>query len=158
MIAQLQNEVADLATSERIETGHRLVEEDDLGVIDERLRDADALHHALRELAQLQPPLGPDADTVERSGDTLLAIGGVVAEKLAEILEQFLGGQVVVEVGVFGKVADPLARRDVADRLAKNLGAPRRREDELHQQLQRGRLAGAVRSQKAEHLARLDRE
>ena len=56
-----------------------------------------------RELAQLQPALGPDADTVERGGDTLLAIGGGVAEELAEILEQFLGGQVVVEVGVSGR-------------------------------------------------------
>ena len=70
LIAQLQNQVADLAASERIETRHRLVEEDDLGIVDERLRDADALHHALRELAQLQPPLGADADAVERSGAT----------------------------------------------------------------------------------------
>ena len=86
------------------------------------------------------------------------AIGGGVAEQLAKYVEQLLGGQVVVEVGVFGKVADALARRDVADGLAENLGAARRRENELHQQLQRRRLARAVRSEKAEHLARLDRE
>ena len=36
------------------------------GLVDERLRDADALQHALRELAQLQPPLGADADFVEQ--------------------------------------------------------------------------------------------
>ena len=48
--------------------------------------------------------------------------------------------------------------RHVADRPAEDLGAPGRRENQLHQQLQRGGLAGAVRTEEAEDLARLDLE
>ena len=66
LIAQLEDQRADVAAAERIEPGHRLVEEDHLGIVDERLRDADALHHPLRELAQLQPAFGADADAIEQ--------------------------------------------------------------------------------------------
>ena len=39
------------------------------GSLIERLRDADTLQHALRELAQLQATLGADADLVEQPRD-----------------------------------------------------------------------------------------
>ena len=67
-IAQPQDQRADVAAAERIEPGHRLVEDHELGIVEERLRDADALQHPLRELAQLQAPLGADADLVEQRG------------------------------------------------------------------------------------------
>ena len=47
---------------------------------------------------------------------------------------------------------------EIAERPAEQLGAARRRKHELHQQLQRGGLAGAVRAEEAEDLARLDVE
>ena len=65
-VAQPQDQRAHVAPAERIEPGHRLVEDHQLGIVDERLRDADALQHALGELAQLQAPLGADADLVEQ--------------------------------------------------------------------------------------------
>ena len=65
-IAQPEDQRADVAAAERIEARHRLVEDHQLGIVDERLRDADALQHALRELAELQPPLGADPDFVEQ--------------------------------------------------------------------------------------------
>ena len=68
-IAQRQNEIAHFAPAERIETRHRLVEKHDFGIVDQRLGDADALQHALRELAQLQPPLAGDAD-LDRAAPT----------------------------------------------------------------------------------------
>ena len=61
LVAKRQDQVAHLAPSERIEPRHRLVEKHDFRVVDERLGDADALQHALRELAKLQPPFGADA-------------------------------------------------------------------------------------------------
>ena len=42
---------------------------------------------------------------------------------------------------------------DVADRPAQDLGAPDGRENQLHEQLERGRLAGAVGAEEAEDLA-----
>ena len=65
-IAQAEDQRAHVAAAERIEARHRLVEDHQLRVVDQRLRDADALQHALRELAQLQTPLGADADLVEQ--------------------------------------------------------------------------------------------
>ena len=65
-VAQPEDQRAHVAAAERIEARHRLVEEDDLGIVDQRLREADALNHALRELAQLQPPLGAEPDFVEQ--------------------------------------------------------------------------------------------
>ena len=65
-IAQRQDQLANIAPAERIEPRHRLVEEDDLGLVDQRLRDADALQHPFRELPQLQPALGADPDLVEQ--------------------------------------------------------------------------------------------
>ena len=46
--AQPQDQVADLLAADRIEAAHRLVEDDHLRVVHQRLRDADALQHALR--------------------------------------------------------------------------------------------------------------
>ena len=72
-IAQPQDQRAHVAAAERIEPGHRLVENHQLGLVDERLRDADALQHAFRELAQLQAALGADADLVEQPRDARAA-------------------------------------------------------------------------------------
>ena len=91
-------------------------------------------------------------------GDALAPVGAAVAKQLAEVPEQFLGRQVVVERRVLRKVADALAHGEVADRTAENLGTSRGRINQLHQQLQRGRLAGAVRAEKAEHFAAVDLE
>ena len=67
LIAQLQDQRADVAAAERIEPGHRLVEEHHLGVVQQRLRDPDPLDHALRILAQLlAPPFRADADPIQQ--------------------------------------------------------------------------------------------
>src|SRR5689334_14074145 len=49
-IAQLHRELADRARSGWIETGSRLVKQNNLGIADERARDADATAHAARKL------------------------------------------------------------------------------------------------------------
>src|SRR5215471_5983854 len=54
---------------------------------------------------------------------------------------------------MFGKVADTLFRRKVADRPAEHLGPARCREHQLHQQLQRRGFASAVGTEEAEDLA-----
>ena len=103
LIAQLQDERADVAASQRVESGHRLVEKDHLGIVQQRLRDADALDHPLRELPQLQPPLLADPDAIEQRADPRAAIGCAVAEQLGEVVQQLLGRQVVVEVRILGQ-------------------------------------------------------
>ena len=64
----------------------------------------------------------------------------------------------IVEIRVLGKIADAPFDAQIADRAAEDLGAAVGWKHELYQQLERGRLAGAVRAEEAEHLAGPDLE
>jgi hypothetical protein len=108
------------------------------------------LHHALRELSKLEPTLGANADFVEQARGALTALTDGAAEYPRKVHEQFLGGQVVVEIRVLGKVANPAAHGDVADGAAQDLGVTRGRINQLHQQLQGGGLASPVGAEEAE--------
>ena len=63
---QPHDEIADLLAADRVETAHRLVEEHDLRVVHQRLRDADALEHALRVGAQPRIGRVREPDPVEQ--------------------------------------------------------------------------------------------
>jgi hypothetical protein len=158
LVSQAQNQLAHVAASERIEAGHRLVEEDHLRIIDERLCKADALDHPLGELPQLKPPLGAHAHLVQQARDSLAPLGSAIAEKSREVGEQLLGGQVVVKVRVLGQETNPALDADVTDRPAQNGGVAGGREHELHQQLEGRGLPRSVRPQKPEDPAGLDLE
>src|SRR3989442_844401 len=106
-IAKAENQRADVPASQRIETRHRLVEDDEIRLVQKRLRDADALQHAFGKLAQLQPALGADADFIEKRIDATAAVGGTESQQTTEIGHQLLGGEVVVEVGLLRPEAEP---------------------------------------------------
>ena len=76
-----------------------------------------------------------------------------VSKELTEIVQQLLRGQVVVERRILRKIADAPARGEIADRPSENLGAPGGRVDQLHEQLERGGLAGAVGTEEPEYFA-----
>ena len=156
LVAQLEHQRAHVAPAERIEPRHRLVEEQHLGIVQQRLRDADALQHALGVLAQRQAALGADAEPIEGGRDALPPIGRRHAEQPPVVVEQLLGGQVIVEVRVLRQVADAPADGDVTERPAEDLGVAAGGKHQLHEQLQRGGLAGAVRTEKAEDVAGRD--
>src|SRR4029453_8656245 len=107
-------------------------------------------------LSKLKPTLGADADLVEQARGALTALTDGAAEYPRKVDEQFLGGQVVVEIRVFGKVANPAAHRDVADGATQDLGVTRGRINQLHQQLEGGGLAGPVRAEEPKDLALSD--
>jgi hypothetical protein len=122
-IAEAQDEGAHVAATERVEARHRLVEDDEFRLVEKRLREADALQHALGELAQLQPAFGAHADLVEQRRDAPRALLARDPQQRGKIGEQFLGGEVVVEIRMFRQVADPPPRVDVAGGPAKDLGS-----------------------------------
>ena len=155
---QLDDQVAHLLAADGIEPGHRFVEDDQLRIAHQRLRDPDPLQHALGELAQ-----GPAARVVEADARDQ-AIGAAaslrrrhVAQRADEIQELFRR-EVIVEVGALGQVADPALGRQARHRQPQHLGAPAGREDEAHQHLEGGGLAGAVGAQEPEDLAAMDVE
>ena len=63
------------------------------------LRDSNALQHPLRELTQLETPLGADADLIEPRRRARAAFAGAVSEERTNVFEQLFRGEVVVEVG-----------------------------------------------------------
>src|SRR5262249_38275479 len=105
---------------------------------------------------QLQAPLGADADLVEQSGDAASATRAVKAQEAAEVVQKLLSSEVVVEIRILGKVAEPALDPEVAGRPAHDPRVAGGWKHQLQQKLQRGRLAGAVGAEEAEHLAGLD--
>ena len=67
--AKREDQIAHVTTAQRIEARHRLVEEHDLGIVQQRLRQADALDHAFRELPQPQPPFMAETHLIEHARD-----------------------------------------------------------------------------------------
>ena len=71
-------------------------------------------------------------------------------------LEDLAGAEPGLVAEQLGQVADPPPRRAVAERRAEDRAAAAGRAGEAEQQLDRGRLAGAVRPEEAEDLAGVD--
>ena len=68
-VAQPQDQVAHLAAAERIEAGHRLVEEDNSGSLISACARPTRCSMPFRELAQPHAALAADADLVEHARD-----------------------------------------------------------------------------------------
>ena len=157
LVDQRPEEVEDLDDAERVDGGRRLVEDEDVGRLHQRVGDAEALLHAPR--VRLDPVVRAigQADLLEdlvhgRLG--LAALQPVEARRVAQVLA---AGQPAVEADGVGEVAHPpldLARvpgrveAGDARLAAGRLGQPEQHED------RRG-LARAVLAEQAEDLARL---
>jgi hypothetical protein len=123
-VAEPQQQLPHVAAAERVEARHRLVEEHDVRVVDDGLRDADALLHPLRVGAQAHAAFGTDAHLVEHPRDTRGPLAGRHVEQAREVGEQFFGAEVVVEGRVFREEADTPAHLDIAHRTAQMRAVP----------------------------------
>ena len=151
---QRQDQILDLAAADGVEAGGRLVEDDQVGVVDERLGQADAALHALGELADRPRPGLAQADHFEQLLGAVLALVPGQAEEVAEEIQRLAGIEVAVEVGFLGQVADARLGGDVAGRMAEDLDVPFGRIQQPEQQLDGGGLAGAVRARAGRRLRR----
>ena len=98
------------------------------------------------------------ADAIERLGDALLALGRRKGHQPPGVMQIVGGGEIVVEADLIRQVADaPLDRQRLAHRIVPHhprLAAADLGEAEQHQD--GGGLAGAIRPEQAENLARRD--
>src|SRR4029077_10760506 len=115
-----------------------------------------ALEHTFGEFSQLNVGRRGEADELEKSDHALAAVGGSEAEKPSVIIEEFARRQIVIEVGLLGKIADFAVHADVVDRFAADARRSSRWENQPHEQLQRGGFAGSIRAEKAEDFAVFD--
>src|SRR5260370_13146881 len=80
----------------------------------------------------------------------------VTAKQLTAVIEKLSRGQVIVEVWILRQVTDARMHRNVADVTIENASSAVGGKDQTHQELERGRLARAVRAEKPKNLMRLD--
>ena len=151
-------EIEDLDHAKRVDGGRRLVEDEDVRRLHQRVRDAEALLHAAR--VRLDAVVGTVGQTdlledLVHRGLGLATFEPVEAGRVAQVLA---AGEAAVEADGVGEVADPTLdlagmsgriEADDARLAARRLGQTEEHED-------RGGLARAVRPEQPEDLAGSD--
>src|SRR6185436_11451761 len=127
-------------------------------LLHERLREADALEHALGISADA--PIRRLLQSDEREEFPRAVAQQLSAESAepAEKVERLRAREEFVEVGILRKKADGLAAFHIAAVAPEDERAARGRRDEAEHDLHGGALPGAVRTEEAVHLAGLDGE
>ena len=135
-----------LLPAERVEPGRRLVEEDQLGIADERLGELRALAHASREPADRTEPCLVEADEVEDVRRPLARRPRRDAAQLAERGDRVGRRLVERKAVVLGHVAEsrPHPDRVAGDVLPAHLDRTFARIGEPEEQAEHRRLARAV--------------
>ncbi|MCZ7686445.1 MAG: hypothetical protein M5U28_49885 [Sandaracinaceae bacterium] len=146
LLADLLDELADLDRLVRVEAAHRLVEDEDGRLVDQRLREADALLVALGELADGLRDHVLEADLLDHRQRAALRRLALEAPHRGDPLEVLEHEHLPVERRALRQVADRAAHpeRVLPDVAAVDLRRPGARGDEAGQDAHRGRLAGPV--------------
>ena len=153
-----EQDVADLAPPHRVHPVGRLVEEEDVGLVEERAGEPEALRHPLRVTANPVAPAAGEPHEVEQLGDPPIQVPLGDAGEAAEQAQRRLAGQVAGEAMAFGEVADAPARGRAARVAAAHAHLAARRPGQAEENLDQRGLAGAVGAEKAERLAAPDLE
>ena len=144
-----------LAPRRRVEARGRLVEEQQLGVADQRHRDVQAPLLTAGQLLGALVGLRPEPDAGDRVVDAER-----VREVAGEELERLADGEQAGRLGLLEHDADPRPPRPAGARrvLAEHGDLARVALAEALEDLDGGRLAGAVGPEEGEHLALVDLE
>ena len=156
--AELEDEVLHLPRADRVEARGRLVEDEQLGVVHQRLRESEPARHALRELARRAVRDLGEADHLEQFVGAAPARAAVEPEELAVVVERLGRVEEPVEVGLLGQVSDLALHRDVARVAAEDHQLAARLVQQAEDHLDGGRLARAVRPEQSEDLVPVDVE
>ncbi len=159
-VGELPEEVENLDDADRVDRGGRFVEDEDLGVLHERIGDAEPLEHAAGvRLGFRVGPVG-HPDLPEDLLDSRLGLMAGEAVEPGRVAEVLAPCQPAIEPHAVGQVADPALHRERMPRgiEADDAGFARGRLGEPEQHEDRRRLACPVLAEEAEDLACLDLE
>ncbi len=153
--SELAEQLAKLDARPWVEARSRLIEQEHLGVVDERVGEAQPLLHAAGEAQDVGVALVREVDQLEEVADHPLALGGAEAVAATEEVEVLPDLHVVVDPERVRHVAEdaPNRHRVPANRLAGDQRVARGGDEERRQHAQHRRLAGAVRADEPEDLA-----
>ena len=146
------HQVEHLVASSRIEPVRGLVEEQQLGVVDDRLRQLDPLLHAGRVAADRPIALLVQAHVAEHLGGPLARGSGRQPGHTAHVAHELRGGDIGREAVVLRQVAHELPDlRSAGGHVhLHHRRAAARRGEEAEQDLEQRALAGAVGAHKAD--------
>ena len=134
--------------AERIHAGERLVENQQLRLVDDRLRELHALAHALAVGADLLVRRVEQIDAGQRPPRRFHRVFLVVAVQADQRRHPFEAGHALVERILLGTEANLEIQRGIApDRFAEHLHGALARFELTGDQLHERRLAGAVRTE-----------
>src|SRR5205085_11138809 len=146
------NNVADHAASHGVEARGRLVEKNQFGIIEQRLRQSNALQHSFGKITQVLVAVRREPHQIEKFRNTLAQHSMRHPIKTPMKFEQFGWCKPVVETEVFRKKPNLATCFDIASRTAENFRLPTGGRNQPQQHLYRCALARSVRPQKAEYL------
>ena len=150
--------VPDEVTTHGVEAGSRLIKENQFRLVDQSLRETDALHHAFGKAPETAVAMRSEADEIEISGNTLAQLRRSQSRKAAVKRKEFGGGEPVVETEVFGQEADFAADFDVSERTAEDLGLAAGGFDQAEKHFNGGAFARTVGAKEAEDFSTTDLE
>lgn len=147
LLAQRPHRVAHLADAGGVEPVGGLVEDEQVGVLEERRRDGQALLHAQREAGVAVAPAVAEVRGLEHLVDALSR----AADRAREQGEVLAGGEGGEELRRLDDGPDPVddVRQPLGHRLAEDLGRAGVGAHEAEQHPDRRRLARAVRAEEA---------
>ncbi|CAM5527602.1 hypothetical protein SSTU70S_03289 [Stutzerimonas stutzeri] len=159
-MCQPLDQLAHLMFLVRVETVGGLIEDQHARIVEDRLRQSDA---ALEALGQCLDGLAEHLLQLhlrDRRLDPLALGRATETAHLGDEFEEAAHAHVAITGRAFGQIADLALglQRLRLDVVAEDAGAAGGRREEAGQHLHGGGLAGAVRAEKAQHLARLDAE
>jgi len=102
----LLNNAEELAPRQGIQAGGGFVQNNQVGVIDQRLRQSDAALHAFGEFTHHPAPHLVESDHLQELFGATPALGVGQIKQAAEKVEGFAGVQIAVEIRFFGQIAD----------------------------------------------------
>ncbi len=160
LLAQALDELADLDDLVGVQPGGGLVQDEDLGVVDDGLGQAGALPEALGQGVDAAVHHRLQAALPDDLADALGLLAARQAPGVGDEVQVLHHVQVRVQRGVLGQVAD---RTLDGQRIGEHVAAVERRGavagvHEAGEDLHDRRLAGPVGPQQADHLPRLDGE
>ena len=143
---KLENQVLHLTSSDRIEARCRFVENNQLGIVNQRLSQSNTTRHSLAVFLQL-PALRPiEADHVDQFFNPLFPLSGRHVKQTTIEIEGFLSIEKLIEVGLFGEIANAFVLRDITRLFPKDERLATGWKQETENQLDGRRFAGTVRS------------
>ena len=149
---QFCDNVPNVAPSERIEGGGRFVQNNQIRVMQKRLRQSHALLHPPRKLPDSYIQFIAKPDALQHCRNAPLAAFGIHARQFSMQIQEFVCSKEVVELEFFGQKSHLSPRFHVADRFAEQKRAAGSRARHSKQHLNGRGFPRSVRPQKPKDL------